>query len=200
MSNISHVDKPSWLRSFLDSLQFQIFTWHIDIGGPIETAFDWLFAPLNGFIDWLNFALNWIEQAWDWVLDRIKAFFDPWIYIIRDIWNTLSTLWSKISDWFSGLVSDIQDWVSAFIQETKDLILSVGQYVTELWNRVTDFFTSILPTLASKLDVSGAIAAAFVPWRDLFNFWGSFGREVATFFTNPLDWIMDKFEQWFFGG
>jgi phage-related protein len=200
MSNLSHVDKPSWLRSFLDNLQFQIFTWHIDVGGPIETAFDWLFAPLNFLIDWLNWVLNWVEQAFDWVMDRVRAFFDPWIYVIREIYNTISTWWSSLGDWFSGLVSDIHDWVDARLQNFKDGFSIITDRLSDLWNLVSHFFSSILPDLASRLDVSNAIAAALIPWRDLFNFWGSFGRELVTLVTNPVAFIWSKFTDWFFGG
>ncbi len=199
MSRISHVDKPSWLRSFLDSLQVQIFSWHIDIGGPIETAFDWLFAPLNFLIDWLNWVINWVDQAFDWVMERVRAFFDPWITVIRNIFDTISTFWDSLGDWFSGLVSDIHDWVDARIQNFKDGFSIFTDRLTDLWNQVSNFFTSTLPDLVRRSDLDDRIGAAFLPWRDLFNFWGSFGHELTTLVNNPIEFAWNKFNDWFFG-
>ena len=196
--------KPGWLRSLLNKLNWDIFTWKVYVGDAIEDGIDWV-------IDWLNEAIKWGTDAWN---DLCKE--------TTKIWNKIDTWWSDLSDWWKtkvtwlrDLIDTAEDWLKDRIGIIKQGLASLRTSWDNFWQntwpqlvkdfntwvvKVGNFFTSILPGLAEKLDITNSFNSFRLEWSTLFNFWGSLGREVMSFFTSPLDWLKDRIETWFWGG
>ena len=213
--------KPSWLRSFLEWLDD---TWPFSIvhlGSHIEDAFDWA-------LDWINYAIRWAEYAFDKAVDAwykaVSVGQQAWKDLQKEagkLWAEIDTWWDDLGDWWSAKYQIVKEWVRALVGSVEDLIDDVKRGLASLsatWDnfwrntwpqlvkdfnallvQVGNFFTVILPGLASRLDVIGAINDFALKWKDLFDFWGGFSRSVIAFFLNPLDWLLETFYNWFLG-
>jgi len=194
-----YITIPVDLLAFLHSLQWDIFTWHIDVGTPIIRAIEWVLEWINSLVDWVQQIGNWYEDFRQEVVD----FFTQIPKWLNEIWqwilNFADTLGDWIANWWEPIYQTVKDWVLTVIDEVKEALGVISDTVTRWVTTVESFFTSILPTLASKLDVADLIKAAFKPWTDLFNWWGEFYKEVKEFFVNPVEFIWNKFTDWFFG-
>ena len=196
------IEKPESLRSFLASgwLNFEFLGKKFYIGDAIEDAIDWVLGIINTIVEWAAligawwedfrqevvdfFALvsTWFAEVWQWILNFADTLGD-WI---ANWWDTKVT-------WIRDLVDAAEDWLMELIDDVRAGLDQLGAW----WD---NFTTEILPGLAEKLDITKAFDNFRLEWKDLFNFWGSLGREVMAFFTGPLDWIKDRIETWFWGG
>lgn len=215
------ISKPSWLRTWLDRLNWDIFTWRIYVGDAVEGALDWALEWINNAVTWANNAWVRAGVAWDKALEVGK---EAWANLCKEttrIWNYLETWWYNLGGWWETRKPIIQGWIDTALGILGDRIDDVKRDLASLsvtWDsfwrstwpqllkdlgalgvKVGNFFTVTLPTLASKLDVGKAFDNFRLEWRDLFNFWGSLGREVMEFFTDPLEWLLGKFTDWFLG-
>ena len=197
MTVISPLEKPGWLREWLGVLHFSIFTWYVDVGGPIEIAIDWAIGGVNAVISWVNYVVNWIEQAYDWVRDRVMALVGPWLDAIISLGNTVATWWDRLGSWWAAQWDTVSGWIQAALQPLRDLYQGVVNQVNQVWVAVGNFFTVTLPSLASKLDVENYFRSFTLQWRDLFNWWGDRGHDVTSFFTDPLQWVYDRLDEFF---
>lgn len=192
--------KPMWLVNALMYLDWQIFTWHIDVGSTVENAIDWVLDGLNWVITHLKELGEWWEEFRQEVID-LFAEIPKWINVLwKWILDFGDTLASWIDNWWDAIYQKVKDWVTTAIDKVKDALGVIKDTLTEWVTKIESFFTTILPDLAKKLDIVDLIKNAFEPWKDLLNFLSEIGGELAEFFTNPIEYLWQKFSDWFFGG
>ena len=215
------VTKPSWLKSFLNKLNWDIFTWKVYVGDAIESAIDWVIDGLNWVTERVTEALNRIATWWtdlgDWWLTRVDIIKG----LIKTVLETLTTWGTVLRDWWDTRVNLIKGWIGVAADFLKSLIDNVSKGLNKLtvlwdnfwtstwpqftknfndiWVKVGNFFTVTLPTLASNLNVVKAFNDFRLEWSTLLNFWGEYWKGVIEFFINPLDWLLDRFTDWFLG-
>ena len=194
----------NWCRNAGDGLLGKPF-----IPGILPDFF-YAFAIANyDTATWLyHLAISW-DKVWEAVgnfltkldvLDIMSQF----IKQLGQVWSWFSNwwgnVWDTIDDWWDGVYGYVKDWVSTAIQGVRDWVDDTRAWLGRLESDWVDFRQNILSTLARTFDVQQMINGALLPWRDLFNFWGSFSHEVGAFFTNPIEYIWNRFSDWFFGG
>jgi phage-related protein len=191
------ITKPLWLVSFLNALSWDIFTWHIDVGAPIETAADWI-------IGWINDIADWVQQFWAWAEEFRQEVIDFFTQIpewINQVWQFIQNVWDSIAgiidNWWSGMVDTVQGWVDVAKDFVLGLIDDLKGIVTRVDVALSNFFTVTLPTLASKFDVTEIIKGFLDPFRDVFNFIEMVKGELIKFFNDPWAWLYDKFDEFF---
>ncbi len=133
-------------------------------------------------IDYLSNPLSQLNKLWSWFLDRA------------------SYITAITTTWWQGISTTILGWVEMAKTYALGLVNNLQGVVNTLSSNWNVFTGTVLPTLASRFDVDTLIKSAFKPWTDLFNFWGQVGSEVKMFFLNPVDYIWQRFTDWFFGG
>lgn len=209
--------KPSWLRSALSRLNWDIFTWKVYVGDAIESGIDWA-------IDWLNWAIYQGEQAWS----KAVAAWDKAVEIGQNLLSTIysevgklanriSTWWSDLGEWWTTRQPIIQGWIDVargwlndrlnWVQGGLDQLRQKwDNFWTSTWPQllrdfnalvvqVGNFFTQTLPRLAEKLDITKAFNDFRLEWKDLFNFWSGFKDSIVAFFEDPEKWLLDKIEK-----
>ena len=191
------LQKPQWLVDFLNALNWDIFTWHIYVGDTVENAIDWVIDIIDTIITWMVQVGNWWEEFRQEVVDFFRLV-PQWI---NEAWQFILNFWDTIGDiiatWWEAVYQTVKDWVNTIIDGVKDALKVVSDTLTQWVTTVENFFTSILPTLASKLDVADLIKNAFQPWRELLNFLVEIKNELVEFFTDPLQWAYNKMDEFF---
>ena len=64
---------------------------------------------------------------------------------------------------------------------------------------LSEFKASILPQLTTFADVDERIKEFQRTWQDLFNFYETFRNDIVAFFTDPLEFLLARFTDWFLG-
>ena len=210
------ISKPSWLRSLLDRLNWDILTWKVYVGDAIESGIDWA-------IGWINWGIYQAEQAWA----KAVAAWDKAVEVGRNAWNDLQleasklwsqidTWWSKLGDWWAAKKQDILGWIDVAKGYALGLFTNLNAVFNQLRNtwdsfwqntwpqllkdfnallvKVGNFFTQTLPRLAEKLDITKAFNDFRLEWKDLFNFWTGFKDTIVAFFEDPEEWLLKRIE------
>ena len=210
------ISKPSWLRSLLDRLNWDILTWKVYVGDAIESGIDWA-------IGWINWGIYQAEQAWA----KAAAAWDKAVEVGRNAWNDLqleaSKLWNAISVWWDDLgdwwqakkqwvidrIALTSDWLRGLINDVTKSLQRLNatwdNFWTSIWPqllrdfnallvKVGNFFTQTLPRLAEKLDITKAFNDFRLEWKDLFNFWSGFKDTIVAFFEDPEEWLLKRIE------
>lgn len=194
------IRKPDWLVSFLNQLHWKIITWDIDIGTPIETTIDWVLEPVNAIAEWVAQAVAWWEEFRQEVVDFFNLVRE-WInQVIAFIDGIKDRIFALIGEWWLGVIDTIKGWIEIARQFVIDLIDILQVTVNRVVTAWDNFWTDILPGLASKLDVSDLINNALLPFRNLLNWFEQVKTDLGEFFANPWEWLWSKFADWFLGG
>jgi len=215
------ISKPSWLRSALDRLNWDVLTIRIRVGSAVERGINWVIGKLNNAITWANNAWVRAGVAWDKALEVGKDLGKTINREIDKVLARITTWWDDLGDWWETKKTDIGDW----IDERKDWLLDriedvqgsldkLGIKWDNFWTatwpqllkdfgalgvRVGNFFTTVLPGLATLTNLYQAFNDFRLEWSSLFDFWGSFWREVMEFFNDPWEWLLSRFTNWFLG-
>ncbi|GAI79073.1 unnamed protein product, partial [marine sediment metagenome] len=116
------ISKPSWLRTWLDRLNWDIFTWKVYVGDAVERALDWA-------LDWINWAIARGEAAWS----RAGVAIDKAIELAKDLGKTIDreidkilariTTWGdNLGNWWETKKEWIRDRIDLAREKLEDLI------------------------------------------------------------------------------
>ena len=217
------IEKAQGLKDFLASswLNFDILGWHIGIGEAVEEAIDWVVVWINEAIDWIGETWNKLFVLWD---DFWRELGEVWVKL-GEVWDWFIALpgniWKEITDWWS----DPDNIIRVFIDGVKEALTVVIEGVGTVANRIAtawdNFWTLIFPTLIDfnwwrgfwggmfsnisdwwapeKQKVTEETDAKIAPVEEEVNRHTSWWETFWDFLTNPLDWLMDRFIDWFLG-
>jgi hypothetical protein len=211
------ISKPSWLRTWLEKLNWDILTWKVYVGDAIESGIDWAIGWINWGIYQAEQASNKAVAAWDKAVEVGRNAWNDLMKEVAPIWAQIDIWWSDLGEWWEGKKQDIREWIDAaeevvgewwdsLKQDFDKLHLAWDNFWTTTWPQllkdfntllvnVGNFFTQTLPKLAAQLDITKALDNFRLEWKDLFNFWGDRGKEVSAFFADPGEWLLDKIEK-----
>lgn len=170
--------KPSWLRSWLDRLNWDIFTWQVYVGDAVEGAIDWVIDGLNNALDWGTAAYNWAQAAWDRISQVSQELISRILTETSRIWDWVSTLPSYLGDWWAARLTEVKEWVQTLTGTVNDAISSVNKVVNNLSTQWQLFVTSTLPSL---VDISF--------WR---SFWGGSLGSIGQWWEPQRRQLLDE--------
>lgn len=215
------ISKPSWLRSWLDTLNWDILVWRVYVGDAVESAIDWAIYYLNNILDWAVTAYNWGVAAWnkaveeakelgkriDWEVDKLLGKIDAWPSQLGDWWEgkkqwvlgrievAASSLEDLINDVKRGVASLTIAWES-FKRDTLPKLLNFSWVAVFYGKGIATINDWWLPTKQKLEDSFNAITVNIISELNQVNQkladWGGF-------FANPWQWLLDRFADWFLG-
>jgi len=159
-------------------------------------SWDYIKSLIRGWLPWLENAGTWFQSWWS------------------NIWNEVGTWWNTVSP-------TVQGWISAAVQPFNTMLTAWNGFWNSTWPQLTSRFDSLkadwdnfwrvtFPTLVSfdwletwwfsrLLDVQGLINGAFTARASLWSGWQDMRDNVVNFFTNPVEYIWNRFTDWFLG-
>jgi hypothetical protein len=207
----------SWVLTIYDVV-YDIGTWLYD---AYYTVKDWVW-PFNLLADPIYYvywgcrlALNPILSFNLWVdyiiyqVSRIRSWED--IIGLLETWRTMAeNAWAWVLDWRDNVLSAIDTWwnssdnpirpyVDSTWQSAKDLVANVQKEVSQVHAAWDDFWTTTYPTLISSSDANTLVDTKITEASPFWAGWQDVKNNVVTFITAPLDWLWERFTDWFLG-
>lgn len=206
------VSKPSWLRSWLSKLNWDIFTWRVYIGDAIEGAIDWLLMVTNNALDFATLAFNKALDAWNKAVELGKELTTIVNKFRSEVFDRINVWWDELGEWWETK----KQWVKKLLLASSDflrgLINNLERGLASLTVAWDNFRKDTLPRL---LDISwftawwGRRAASFGDWwnaardhifnrletevkpvRDEVNKHSSWLDLIKELFTDPLGFVL----------
>lgn len=160
--------------------------------------------------------LSW-DTIWDLVLTAVPSLEEirDWFYAWQfHVWQELTNWWRAKSVTVLGWIEEAKedlltwiDWLHGEIIELRgevdDLIGQIPN-VTEITAWFSNWWGNILANLGTwwddrLLDVQGLIDSAFVTRDQFWAGWQDIRDRVFDFFDDPLEWLLERFTDWFLG-
>ncbi len=190
----------------------------------LSNVFSTLAWRFYDFSDWVSDVqskignyLSW-GTIWSYILSYV-----PNLTQLRDWFYTWATnVMGIITGWWSATSVTVHGWITAATQSFNSMLTAWLNFWNNLWPQLTASFNSLkaswdnfwavtFPTLVNfswlttwwnsrQLDDQGLLNSTLKTWfpfyDDLVRLWG----DIALFFTNPLQYLWERFTDWFFGG
>lgn len=189
----------------------------------LSSIFSWLAWGFRDFTIWVYEVNNLVTNILSW--STIESYIRNWLPHLVDVvhwWhNWVYFLSREINNWWYYTQATVQGWIDIATQGFDNLVVAWDEFWTYTWPRWTDkldllaadwgdFLIHKLPTLfdisyaeewwrSKFLDVTKAISDAFREREDFWAGWQDFRDKVVEFFTDPLEWLLDRFTDWFLG-
>lgn len=215
------IEALSWVIQWLhDAAIYCWDSWYIPNG--LGNVFSWLQGEVTiiGFqlIDlnaWLDNAAAWIGRilSYDNIASYFSAVFDAANAAWAWVWNAVSNVWSIVDDWWSGTWVNVRAWVSSTIDIAGDVIDSIYGWVNTVKDaifnligripsidEITQWFSNWWGNILGRIQDLGYLTANAISSlidSELLD-WLPFYDTLVELIDNPLDWLMDRVEYWFF--
>lgn len=197
-----------WIASFLYQISL-LFNTLANGASSFFTSFNELWARAANILSW--------DTIWSYLLSYI-----PNIAQIRDwFYSWWDNVGSVISSWWAATTVTVQGWISIARAELRGIINQVDVTLGSLradW----DAFRGMIPTIeqviywwgnwagnvntvlttwwaGQLLEIQGLINSAFTARQSLWAGWQEMRDNVAGFFDDPVEYIWDRFIDWFLG-
>lgn len=192
------------------------FYWLAELFSTLAWGFSSFFTSFNEL--WAKAAniLSW-SSIWSYILIYV-----PNLTQIRDwfyYWWTNVT--SAVSSWWSATQVTVLAWVQDAKNFASSLVAGVSSVVTQLQS-AWDNFKGLIPTLdeirlwwgnwtgnvlaaidtwwtGKLVDIQGLINSAFLARQSFWAGWQEIRTSVLTFFQDPVEFIWQRFADWFLG-
>lgn len=187
-----------------------ISDYFFDLLNPLIYAYDWVLDVAYKIMAILDFDtikellrdwLDWAQWAWEWVRDA-------WYYVID---------W--INQWWLATQATVKGWIEAATEGFDELRSAWDNFWTLTWpefvNTVLtfraewdDFWTNTFPSLVSfswlttwfnsKLkEIQDLITSAFTEREPFWAGWQEIRDSVFEFFSDPWQWVYDRLDEFF---
>lgn len=210
------INKPSWLRRWLDRLNWDIFVWHVYVGDAIEGAIDWVLDKINLVLDISYYAYDKALDAWDRAVQLGRELRSLVYREVQELLDELSTWSDQLNDWWEAKRSWIRSVIDAGIDTLKsytDSILSIVNKLEAAWD---SFRRDTLPGLftidhwsafwggrvdnisdwlaATRQQMSDTIDAVVAPVRREVNKHTGQLDLIKDLLKDPEKWLLDRIE------
>lgn len=196
------IHKPQWLIDFLASplLNFDIFTWHIGIGETIESAVDWVLKGVNDVISFVVKIWNKANAAWDKAVEVGTSVLNS----IDKVASDLSKFISSVPDLVKRGVDALKPWVEGAISRAISTVSNFISWLENVYNslvaKVENIIFNVLPNIFTKSETSDFVHSETDPLKDEVAKQKGFLLSMLEFWNNPILWLWDRFNTWFWGG
>lgn len=221
------LQKPEWLRLWLQNLNWDVFSFHIYVGDAVEEAIDWVLGWLNAFLEWADLMYGYMVDFRDELLellDSILWFFEDPIEHLKTIFELYVLPWALENIPF---FATLYYWYLNLRVELEAFFTNPGGYLRDKfendifpWARENIPFFRELEGLLNILtqevrdffdDPRGYIRALFedhiLPWllesfplfQWLYHLYLNVRETLESFLDNPWKWLEGKFVDWFLG-
>lgn len=180
----------------------------------------WAFYYFNSWVDYVAGKVAAILSTWD-----IWSYFKWWFDAAANAWNwvtnALYNVWNIVTSWWSSMQYTVLAWVQGAKDWATSLFNQANAWLAALQS-AWDSFKSKLPSIDMVIswfkDWGGNVLAHIISWGALtgkqideligskfkeatpfWEGWQDFRDRVVEFFTNPLEFLFNRFIDWFLG-
>lgn len=181
--------KPTWLKTWLDRLHWDIFTWHIEVGAAIEDAIDWVIDWLNWLVETVYSLGDQIRDYWDSLYDFVVELSEKVNREINRLLNEIDAWWDDLAEWWQVKRAEVSSWIGIATRPLYDWVNELQISINEFNIRWDNFWTTTYPQLidTTKLDLS--LRGLRQELEPFWEGWQDLKGKVAEFFADPEEWL-----------
>ena len=172
--------------------------WYEDTIELLQDILSWsnIRNLIRGWLEGIESALAWFSSAFSNVVAIINAWWDSVI--------------SSVQDMIDAATQGIDEVTTAWHNFWNVLLPAIYSQLELLAANWSQFWTVTFPDLVSfdwlgiwwdsrLTDISSLIDSAFTLRDGLWAGWQEIRENVLEFFADPLEWLWDRFTDWFLG-
>lgn len=189
----------------------------------LYTSFNFVAYSFGYFNDWLDWADDKLDDIMGW--STIRSYIRSWLPDLEDAiyWWDRWWVWvgNEIDDWWASQKNTVKGWIAIATQPLDDLLTewyTFWNYTFPSWMsrlntlRVAwdNFWTVTFPNLISFnwlgiwwdtkwQEIDTLINSKLLEWSPFLEGWQEWRDSVVEFFSDPLEWLLGKFTDWFLG-
>ena len=216
----------NWFWSIHQTVEGWVWPFYLvaDFFWQLSLLFYNLASYFTSFSDWVSDVASRVGNylSWDTIWSYILSYV-PNLISLRDwFYSWWSNVTSVITSWWSATSATVHGWITAAIQGLGDIGAGWLNFWNNLWPQLVSGFNSLksawdnfwlvtFPNLVSfawlatwwnsrLLDVQGLLNSTLKTWFPFYDDLVELWSDIALFFTNPLQYLWERFTDWFFGG
>lgn len=198
--------------------------WHAaDIFYQLYLIFNDLAWSFYDFGQWVDYATDQLGDILSW--SNIRTLILSWLPDIEDVvdwWNrwrtwvteALNDWWQATKDTVIGWISYATGWLSDWIDSLESALITLKAAWDEwsykipsfdmVWRWFTDWQSKVLAHIITwgalpATGINSLIDSWFKAYTPFWAGWQDVKDNVFAFFASPLDWLLDRFTDWFLG-
>ena len=118
-----------------------------------------------------------------------------WAWVTNAVQNITDT----IGDWWLVAQTTVQGWIAAATEGLADLKVAWSTFWSVTLPTLVDFAWLTTWWTSRLTDIGNLIDSAFTLRSGLWEGWQEARTNVSNFITTPLDWLWERFTDWFLG-
>jgi len=135
--------------------------------------------------------------TWDYIWQEIQVRL-PDLSLVADwVENAWEMITGVINFWWDYMSVEVQGWITNAVLFIGNTIDAVKSRVSELESAWHTFITVTLPSLPSLIVIDDLIASWFKDYEPFWSGWQEWKSQVTEFFTDPGEWLYNKFDDFF---
>ena len=171
----------------------------------VNYTYGWLTDKANEAYNWATWAMDWASQA----LSRVNAIAgvigDTFAEIVAFIKKHAEIIYQTVNEYITNVYETFVENIYNTYETIKNYITNVyetvNEYITNVYETVTNVFNTYVTEIIGVAEdwVRDFVAAALAPLTTSVNLISYWFDDIQDFFNSPLDWLLDRFGNWFFG-
>jgi hypothetical protein len=186
-------------------------------------GFGWLAYYFSLFNNWLVWAQGEMDKVlgWSTIWSYILSYVPNLVQIKDWFYSWATNVTNTVNSWWSATQATVQGWISTAVQPFNSMLTAWSNFWNNTWPGWVSSFNTLkaawdnfwsytLPNLVSftwlgtwwdsrLTDVQGLINSGFTARQSLWSGWQDIRTSVLTFFQDPVEFIWDRFTEWFLG-
>lgn len=170
----------AWAQAALDAAQSALQEVPLWILDKLTLAFNLASTALQEIPAWITTQFGELQGGLDSLFHYAHT--TVWNKAI-DAWNYAANAWSHAEELVSGLWTDVVAWVNSVLASMENFVNGVAADIrTWAVNQISAAVASFASSIAGPINL-------VTQWFDA----------IQAFFTDPLEWLWNKFTDWFLG-
>lgn len=170
-----------------------------------DYAHTWLTDKANEAYNWATMALTWASEAWNKAAAIAGVIGDTFAEIVAFIKEHAEIIYQTINEYVTNVYQTFVENITNVYETIKNYITNVyetvNEYITNVYETVQHYYNTYITEIIGVTEdwVGDFVAAALAPFAAAINLVGYWFDDIQDFFNSPLDWLLDRFGDWFFG-
>ena len=145
-------------------------------------------------IDRIKGILSW-ATIWQWIMERVQPLFNA----LSGLTSWGRSIWNEVTDWWLSTQWTVRGWIDAATQYSNGVAAAWGNFWKVALPNLVSFAWLTTWWNGRLQDVQGLLDSAFTIRQNLWDGWQDMRGNVVDFFADPVEFIWDRFTDWFLG-
>lgn len=184
-----------FLVGIWDSIK-QVF---IDVWNSLsEENQEWLLGIWEKIEETWNSIVEFFTAIWEAISTTVTAAVEAISTFLGDAWDTIQTaaetVWNAISSFFSDIWDSIHSTFDNACSNISSLFQTFQDTITGIWDAIKEVFNGVITFIRGVFTADWETA-----WQGISDIFGGIADGLKSLFIGPINWIIDKINNFISG-